>query len=69
MSAQDLAEIAKGALLLPGGWHMDPVADIRQVGTVWVHPGPSGSRFIFIFDGLDRIPTAKALNFRAFRAS
>jgi hypothetical protein len=41
MSAQDLAEIAKGALMLPGEWHMDPVADILQAGTVWVHPGPS----------------------------
>jgi hypothetical protein len=43
MSAQDLVEIANGALILPGEWHMDPVADIRQAGAVWVHPGPSNA--------------------------
>jgi hypothetical protein len=43
MSAQNLAEVSKGALMLPGEWHMDPVADIRQAGTVWIHPGPSNA--------------------------
>ena len=40
LCAEDLFQIARGADLLPGGWIVDPVADIRQVSAprVWVHP-------------------------------
>jgi hypothetical protein len=42
MSTQDLAQITKGAVMLPGAWMVDPVPDITQAGTprIWVHPFP-----------------------------
>jgi hypothetical protein len=40
LCSHDLVQIARAADLLPGGWTVDPVADIRQVGAprVWIHP-------------------------------
>jgi hypothetical protein len=43
LSNQDIADIAKCAAMLPGGWTVDPIADIRQPGRpcVWLDPAPS----------------------------
>jgi hypothetical protein len=40
LCAHELCQIAREANLLPGGWTVDPVADIRQAGAprVWIHP-------------------------------
>lgn len=40
LCSHDLVQIARAADLLPGGWTVDPVADIRQIGAprVWIHP-------------------------------
>ena len=40
LRAHELAQVAKGARRLPGGWIVDPVADIRQISAprVWLHP-------------------------------
>jgi hypothetical protein len=40
LTNQDLAELIKCAAVIPGGWAVDPVTDIRQSGRpcVWLHP-------------------------------
>jgi hypothetical protein len=41
ITAQDLGEMAKGAIMLPGAWTIDPVVDIRPPGPcIWLHPAP-----------------------------
>jgi hypothetical protein len=46
--AHELVQIARGADNLPGGWIVDPVADIRRISAprVWVRPASENSLVI-----------------------
>ena len=52
--AHELVQIARGADILPGGWIVDPVADIREISAPRVWVGPASENPLVISLGFSK---------------